>query len=208
MIKNNSEWGEEKNGGLKSKMAAPRGERSTEEATGGAAYRSLRRAPRERVPRAPSQRPRGAAASTGCRRRRFLLPLLLLCGEPSFLWPAEPGGRLRRPPRSEVSCSFSQRSPRRPRPVRGDAACPCAPGSGGTPREALTYARRCGRIRHSRGNAARSPAHIPRRSLPPPAAAASHRPAQGQAASPRASAPRPRSRDSAHPSSHDRSAQR
>ncbi|XP_014107341.1 PREDICTED: circumsporozoite protein-like [Pseudopodoces humilis] len=71
-------------------MAAPRGERRRGETAGRAAWRSLRRAPRERVPRAPPQRPRGVAARTG---RRFLLLLLLPCGEPSFRRPAEPGER-------------------------------------------------------------------------------------------------------------------
>lgn len=71
-------------------MAAPRGEQRRGEAAGIAAWRSLRRAPRERVPRAPPQRPRGVAARTG---RRFLLLLLLPCGEPSFRRPAEPGER-------------------------------------------------------------------------------------------------------------------
>lgn len=77
-MKNNSEWGEEKNGGLKSKMAAPRGEQRRGEAMKPAAERSLRRTPRKRVPRAPSQGPRGAAVKAGGGRRRFLLLLALV----------------------------------------------------------------------------------------------------------------------------------
>lgn len=96
-----------------------------------AAAGSFRRPPRKRVPRAPSRSPRGAAARPGRRRSPLLSLLLLSAGSPLSAAPAVEASR------GAAKFSFfffPPRSPRPPRPGRGDAACPCGAGGGGTPR--------------------------------------------------------------------------
>ncbi|KAM6359098.1 uncharacterized protein FN964_004955 [Alca torda] len=209
VIKNNSEWGEEKKWRIKIQDGGAEGRTVQGGGDGGSRLEipppsparksppgSLAETPRgggeHRPPPSPPLPPpfpsslRGALVPPACRARRAAAPATALRSFFFFL----------------LSVAHDLLAPSGETPP-----APALPAAEGHRGQALPYARRCGRIHNSRRNTTRPPSPIPCRSLPspPPAAAASRRPAQRQPASPPASAPRPRRRDSASRSSHDRS---
>lgn len=135
VTKNNSQWGEEKNGGLKSKMAAPSDERcsvnGTKKPPGDPSAEPREKESRGLPRRDPAGRRRGsaavAAAAAGCSSFSFFP-----AGSPLFADLPSKAGRCssHRAPKFLLSPGDARDLLR---PVRADAACPCAPGGGGTP---------------------------------------------------------------------------